>query len=87
MLVPFTFSESKTVSNVIRFAGLILVKLGFSAYECYNTSWHRYIRLLRSLALHSETAVHNFVTSQAPQISSEEGELFDFPLIYINIKN
>ena len=71
MLVRFTFLESKTVPNVIRFAGLILVKLGF---QCYNTSWHRYIRLLGSLTLHSETAVDNFVTSQAPQTSSEEGE-------------
>ena len=29
MLVPFTFLESKTVPNVIRFTGLMLVKLGF----------------------------------------------------------
>ena len=29
MLVPFTFLESKTVPNVIRFAGLMLVKFGF----------------------------------------------------------
>ncbi|CAH3185205.1 unnamed protein product, partial [Porites lobata] len=46
----------------------------FSERKCYNTSWHRYIRLLGSLTLHSETAVENFMASQAPQTSSEESE-------------
>ena len=30
MLVLFTFLESKTVPNVVRFAGLILVELGLA---------------------------------------------------------
>ena len=74
MLVLFTFLESKTVPNVVRFAGLLLVELGFQSVKCYNTSWHRYIRLLGSLTLQSETAVEDFIASQAPQTSTEEGE-------------
>ena len=46
----------------------------FSERECYNTFWHRYIRLLGSLTLQSETAVEVFIASQAPQTSTEEGE-------------
>ena len=54
MLVFFTLLESKTVPNVVRFAG-------FSELKCYNTSWHLYIRLLGSLTLQSETAVEGFI--------------------------
>ena len=61
------------------FAGLIL-ELGFQSVSVI-TSWHRYIRVLGSLTLRSETAVEVFIASQAPQTSSEEGEQFDFPLI------
>ncbi|CAH3166006.1 unnamed protein product [Porites evermanni] len=47
----------------------------FSDLKCYNTSWHRYIRLLGSVTLQSETAVEGFMAeAQAPQTSSEEGE-------------
>ena len=46
----------------------------FSERKCYNTFWHRYIRLLGSLTLQSETAVEVFIASQAPQTSTEEGE-------------
>ena len=64
MLVLFPL-ERKTVPNVaVRFAGLILVEL----------VWHRYIRLLGSLTLPSETAVEDFIARQAPQTSSAESE-------------
>ena len=33
MLVLFTFLERKTVPNVVRFAGLTLVELGFKSEE------------------------------------------------------
>ena len=46
----------------------------FSELKCYNTSWHRNIKLLSSFILQSETAVEGFVASQAPQTSSEEGQ-------------
>ena len=36
MLVLFTFLESKTVPNVVRFAGLILVELGLA--PLYSTA-------------------------------------------------
>ena len=55
------------------FVGLILMELGFQSVSVI-TSWHRYIRLLGSLTLHSETAVEVFIASQAPQTSSEEGK-------------
>ena len=46
----------------------------FAERKCYNTSWHSYIGLLGSLTLHSETAVEDFIASQAPQTSSAESE-------------
>ena len=59
----------------------------FQTVSVNNTSWHRYIRLLGSLTLQSETAVEVFISSQAPQTSSEEGEYFDFSLIPRKIPN
>ena len=69
MLVLFNFLESKPVPNVVPFAGLILLELGFQSVKCYNTSWHSFFRLLGSLTLHSETAVEDFIASQAPQLN------------------
>ena len=47
----------------------------FSDLKCYNTSWHRYIRLLGKLSLQSKAAVEGFMAeAQAQQTSSEEGE-------------
>ena len=72
---PFHFlGTRKTVPNVVPFAGLIIVGIRFAERKCYNTSWHGYIRLLGSLTLPSETAVEDFIASQAPQTSSEESE-------------
>ena len=67
MLIVFTFLESKTVPNVIRFAGFFIGVIRFSELKCYNTSWHRNIQLLSSFIFQSETAVEGFIASQAPQ--------------------
>ncbi|CAH3185200.1 unnamed protein product [Porites lobata] len=50
--------------------GLILVEL----------VWHRYIRLLGSLTLPSETAVEDFIARQAPQTSSAERTVPEFSI-------
>ena len=64
MLVLFTFLESKTVPNVVRFAGLILVELGLA--PLHSTAGF--------VNLGGETAVEDFIASQAPQTASEESE-------------
>ena len=74
MLVLFTLLVSKTFPNVVPFCRVNIDGIRFSERKCYNTSWHRYIRLLGSLTLHSKTAVEVFIASQAPQTSSKEGE-------------
>ena len=64
MLVLFIFLERKPVPNVVRFAGLILVELGLA--PLHSTAGF--------LTLPSETAVEDFIASQAPQTSSAESE-------------
>ena len=80
MLVLFTAWKAKqSQMHVVPFCR-VNIGIVFQSVSVI-TSWHRYIRLLGSLTLHSETAVEVFIASQAPQTSSEEGEQFDFPLI------
>ena len=74
MLVLFTFLESKTFPNVVPFCRINIGGIRFSERKFYNTSWHSDLGLLGSLTLHSNTAVEVFIASQAPQISSKEGE-------------
>ena len=64
MLVLFPL-EHKTVPNVaVRFAGLILVELGLA--PLHSTAGF--------VNLGGETAVEDFIASQAPQTASEESE-------------
>ena len=84
---PFHFLGKQNSSKCRSFCRVNIDGIRFSERKCYNTSWHRYIRLLGSLTLHSETAVENFMASQAPQTSSEESEYFEFPLTPKKIRN
>ena len=67
---PFHFLGKQNSSKCRSFCRVNIDGIRFSERKCYNTSWHLYIRLLGSLTLHSETAVENFIASQAPQTSS-----------------
>ena len=71
---PFHFLGKQNSSKCRSFCPVNIDGIRFSERKCYNISWHRYIRLLGSLTLHSETAVENFIASQALQTSSEESE-------------
>ena len=71
---PFQFLGKQTSSKCRSFGRVNIAGIRFSERKCYNTSWHSDLGLLGSLTLHSNTAVEVFIASQAPQISSEEGE-------------